>query len=573
MADNSSQDVGDLLLIKGVLTEEQFDTLRRHQRSQGASAQQAALELNLAPEPEITRSLSELHSLEFNDLEKFTLTEELTQAVPVNLILHYRFIPIALTEETVTIARGDPLNNLELANLKLLLKREIRLTLAPPSNIEAIIKSQFGLGAETVEKLRDDKDDQVDEQEAVFDLSEEFRNDDGTIPELVDQLLAEALTMRATDIHFEPSPQTVRLRYRIDGILQTVPIPAKLRPLYTSIVSRLKIMSSLDISERRLPQDGRIAMKTKGESYDLRLSIIPTKHGESLCLRILGRERIRLGFEELGMLPFQKKIFSRIPTLPQGFILISGPTGSGKTTTLYAALKKVNDGHRKIITIEDPVEYQIEGIVQMQTHESIGLTFSQGLRAILRHDPDVVLVGEIRDRETADIAVRASQTGHLVFSTIHANDSINAIPRLLDMGVDANSLAASLNCSIAQRLSRRICRHCSVPDPDPDPAVLEEMTQALELPPDQLLYRKGEGCSECRDTGVTGRIAIYELAPVDEALAEAIHDRHSVAQLRMTATKNGWKSLRQVAFHRVQDQSISLSELQQMTWRLEFSQA
>ena len=565
-----SIDTADLLFRKGTLDEEGLRLVRSHQERKDIPAHQLIPDLNLASERDTLRALSELHGVEFRDIDEDSLPEELLEAVPLKLIFHYRFLPLESDGEILTIACGDIPDSLALANLKLFLKQDIHPVLTVPSSIDKIIKTRYGLGAETVEKLRESKAEFGAEKDLEFDLTQADDTGEGTIPILVDQLLTEALHLRATDIHLEPGPDAVRLRYRIDGILQSIPVPGDMHSLYSAIVTRLKVMATLDISERRLPQDGRVSMKTGGEAYDLRVSVIPTRHGESLCMRILGRRSLHLGFEQLGMLPLQERLFDQIPFLPQGFILISGPTGSGKTTTLYAALQRANDGRRKILTIEDPIEYQLDGIIQMQTHDSIGMSFARGLRAILRHDPDVVLVGEIRDRETAEIAVRASQTGHLVFSTIHANDSVSTIPRLVDMGVDASSLAASLNCSIAQRLARRICRSCAIPDPDPQPEWLEEMASVLALPREELRIHKAEGCVECRESGARGRIAIYELAPVDEILAEAIHDGASIGKLREAARANGWQPMRQVAFHRVQDGSISLDELKHLSWRLDF---
>ena len=586
-AENSRADVGEILHSKGILNEEHLQILRGHFNRRRIPVHRLILELNLASEQDTLQALAKVHGVEFQDLENFAIPESLLKSVPLKLIFHYRFLPLAVSAEELAIACGDIPSSLELAHLRLLLKREVRFLLTTPSRIDAVIKSQFGLGAETVEKLRESSQGELpEEDELVFDLAdstiEERRKrrgtgEDvavkGTISDLVDQILAEALRLRATDVHFEPRAGSVRLRYRIDGILQSIPVPGELRRLYAAIVSRLKVMAELDISERRLPQDGRISMKTKGESYDLRVSVLPSKHGESLCLRILGRQSLHLGLERLGMLPFQEALFARILRLPQGLILISGPTGSGKTTTLYAALNHANDGQRKIITIEDPIEYQIDGIAQMQTHDAIGLSFSKGLRAILRHDPDVVLVGEVRDRETAEIAVRSSQTGHLVFSTLHANDSVGAIPRLTDMGVEASVLGASLRCSIAQRLSRRICKRCAASAPAPEQKLIEEMTEAVGLSAGQLQFQRGRGCVECRQTSVKGQIALYEFAVIDETMAEAIHARASLAQLRKAAKANGWRTLRQIAFHRVQDGTISLSELQRVTWRIDSNRA
>ena len=580
--ENSWTDVGEILLSKGILNQEHLQILRGHPNRRQLPVHRLILELNLASESDTLQALAKVHGVEFQDLENFVIPEALLESVPLKLIFHYRFLPLSVSADEIAIACGDIPRSLELAHLRLLLKREVRFLLTTPSRIDAVIKSQFGLGAETVEKLRESSQGELLDDELVFDLADSTMEErwkqketdqdgavEGTISDLVDQILAEALRLRATDVHFEPCAGSVRLRYRIDGILQSIPVPGELRRLYAAIVSRLKVMAELDISERRLPQDGRISMKTKGESYDLRVSVIPAKHGENLCLRILGRQSLHLGLEQLGMLPPQEALFARILRLPQGLILISGPTGSGKTTTLYAALNHANDGQRKIITIEDPIEYQIEGIAQMQTHDAIGLSFSKGLRAILRHDPDVVLVGEVRDRETAEIAVRSSQTGHLVFSTLHANDSLSAIPRLIDMGVEASALGASLRCSIAQRLSRRICKRCASPAPAPEQKLMEEMTKALDLPASQLQFQKGAGCVECRQTGVKGQIALYEFAVINETTTEAIHDRASLAQLRKAAKATDWRPLRQIAFHRVQDGTISLSELQRVTWKID----
>ena len=566
-------DLGAILYSRKVIDDDQLQLIRGHQDKASAPIHRLILDLNLASENDTMQALAELHDLEFVDLDGFRIPDSLLDAIPPKLIFHYRIIPLEVTADTVKVAYGDLPSSLEIANLRLLLKQDIRYSLTTPSRIEAIIKSQFGLGAETVQKLRESKGDLGSDQDLIFDLSSQESDEavDGTISDLVDQILREALRLRTTDVHFEPYSDSIKLRYRIDGILQTIPVPAELRPLYNAIVSRLKVMAELNISERRCPQDGRVSMKTDGEAYDLRVSVIPTKHGEALCLRILGRQSLLMGLEELGMLPAQESLFGQLTALPQGLVVISGPTGSGKTTSLYAAILHANTEQRKVITIEDPVEYQIEGIAQMQTKEEIGLDFSRGLRSILRHDPDVVLVGEVRDQETAEIAVRAAQTGHLVLSTLHANDSLAAVPRLIDMGVDPGILSASLVCSIAQRLARRVCRRCSHPDATADPALLEEMRQIIPNTPATFQPRLGQGCVECQETGVKGRLAIYEFAPIDESLADAIYQRASLLQLRQTALQTGWQSLRTVAFQHVLGENLSLPELQRITWKLDFA--
>ncbi|MEW6160544.1 MAG: GspE/PulE family protein, partial [Verrucomicrobiota bacterium] len=407
----------------------------------------------------------------------------------------------------------------------------------------------------------------------VFDVKtvEETSAVDATIGDFVDQILVEALRLQATDIHIEPYPNSIALRYRIDGLMQNVPVPSGLRSLYPAIVSRLKIMAGLNIAEKRLPHDGRIAMKTENEEYDLRVSIIPTKYGEAICLRILGRQSLFLDLSQLGMEPEQETLFIELTKLPQGFVLLTGPTGSGKTTTLYAAMAHANEEARKIITIEDPIEYQLEGISQIQVREEVGLTFSSGLRSVLRHDPDVVLIGEIRDLETAEIAVRAAQTGHLVYSTLHTNDSVSTIARLLEMKVDPFLLSSSLVCSIAQRLLRRICKHCQVEDRLVPEHLQEDMARALGITPSAVSAWRGRGCVECNQKGYRGRVAIYEFFVITPQMADLIVPGVKTEQLRTTAREHGWRSLREAAWQKVQNGLVSVEEVQRVTRRIVYS--
>ncbi|HPU57765.1 MAG TPA: GspE/PulE family protein, partial [Verrucomicrobiota bacterium] len=334
---------------------------------------------------------------------------------------------------------------------------------------------------------------------------------------------------------------------------------------HAAVVSRLKIMAGLNIAEKRLPHDGRIAMKTGNEEYDLRVSIMPTKHGEAVCLRILGRQSLFLDLGQLGMEPNQEALFSNLTALPQGLILLTGPTGSGKTTTLYAALAQANDEGRKLITFEDPIEYQLEGAVQIQVRESIGLTFAAGLRSALRHDPDVILVGEIRDFETAEMAMRAAQTGHLVFSTLHTNDSVSAVTRLLEMKMEPYLISSSLVCSISQRLARRICRHCAQEDTNIAPDTRQEMAEALGIPPEEVRASVGRGCIECNQKGHRGRIAVYEFFVLNEPIADLIRPGLKTSDLREAARKLGWRSLREMGWLKVQRGLIPISEQERWT--------
>ncbi len=519
----TEKEAGDLLLAQGKISEAQLEQVRRRQRR-----------LDL---------------------------------VPIKLLFHYRFLPLGLEEDCLTLAFSEPPRQIEQGNLRLLLGKRFTTVLATPSAIHAVIKKNFGLGAETIQKLREERGGGDISQEIVFDVQGKETDSalEATVSAFVDQILQEALRLRATDIHIEPYANSIRLRYRVDGILQTIPVPADMRHLHAAVISRLKIMAGLNIAEKRLPQDGRIAMKTVDEEYDLRVSIMPTKHGEAISLRILGRQSLFLDLGQLGMEPGQEAILSQLTQLPQGMVLLTGPTGSGKTTTLYTALAQANDEGRKVVTFEDPIEYQLDGTVQIQVREQIGLTFAAGLRSVLRHDPDVVLVGEIRDFETAEIAIRAAQTGHLVFSTLHTNDSISTVTRLLEMRIEPYLIASSLVCSISQRLARRICRHCAVEDTQIAEASRDEMSAALGIPREAVRAWNGAGCVECNQKGSRGRVAIYEFFLMSEEVADLIQPGLRTGHLRAEARKLGWRSLREMAWAKVQKGVIPITEQERWT--------
>lgn len=561
------REVGDLLVEQGKLTSQQLDQVRRRQKRLHLPQHRAIVDLNFASEEETWRALAAAHNLEFVDPVELDLTREALELVPIKFIFHYRLLPLAGDGESLTLAFSEPPSQMEQGNLRLVLGKRLKAVLATPSAIHAVVKKHFGLGAETIQKLREERGGGEITQELVFDVQGKEADSalEATVSAFVDQLLQEALRLRATDIHLEPYANTVRLRYRVDGILETIPLPSDMRHLQAAVVSRLKIMAGLNIAEKRLPQDGRIAMRTGDEEYDLRVSALPTKYGEAVSLRILGRQSLFLDLNQLGMEPAQEAVFSQLTQLPQGLVLITGPTGSGKTTTLYTALAQANDEGRKIVTFEDPIEYQLEGTVQIQVREQIGLSFATGLRSVLRHDPDVVLIGEIRDFETAEIAVRAAQTGHLVFSTLHTNDSISAVTRLLEMRIEPYLIAASLVSSISQRLARRICRHCAQPDPAIPEGTRGEMAAALSIPPDQVQAWRGRGCVECNQKGHRGRVAIYEFFVLNEEIADLIRPGLRTGELRQTARKLGWRSLREMGWQKVQRGVVPIAEQERWT--------
>ncbi len=563
----ASKEAGDLLLEQGKLTAPQLEQVRRRQRRLNLPQHRAIVDLNFASEEDTWRALAVAKRLEFVDPIALDLKRETLELLPIKFIFHYRMLPLGMEGDCLTLAFSEPPRQMEEGNLRLLLNKRFKIVLATPSSIHAVIKKNFGLGAETIQKLREERGGAEIGQEIVFDVQGKETDSalESTVSAFVDQILQEAVRLRATDIHLEPYGNSIRLRYRVDGILETVPVPADMRFLHAAVVSRLKIMAALNIAEKRLPHDGRIAMKTGDEEYDLRVSIVPTKHGEAVCLRILGRQSLFLDLGQLGMEPNQEAVLAQLTQLPQGMVLLTGPTGSGKTTTLYAALAQANNEGRKVITFEDPIEYQLEGTVQIQVREQIGLTFAAGLRSVLRHDPDVVLVGEIRDFETAEIAVRAAQTGHLVFSTLHTNDSIGAVTRLLEMKIEPYLIAASLVSSISQRLARRICRHCAEPDLAIPDSTRKEMAAALGIPLDQVRAWKGRGCVECHQRGHRGRLAIYEFFLLNEAIADLIQPGLRTGDLREAARKLGWRSLREMAWCKVQKGLIPVAEQERWT--------
>ncbi len=550
-----------------------LETARRRAELQQLPLHRAIVDLGAAPEELVYCAVAESQGLEFVSLTDTDggIPREVLDRVPSALALEHRFAPLALEDGSLVAAFAEPPSLAELGRLRLLLGLRVRARLCGPAALRDFVRRHYGLGADTIQRLRNERTPVAGESgEIVFDLQGGAdASEDPTIIHFVDQILSEALRLEATDIHLEPFADTVKLRYRIDGLLQEVPVPEGLRAHYAALISRLKVMADLDITERRLAHDGRIAMSRGGAHYDLRVSIIPTPHGETVCLRVLGRDKLLLDLGHLGMEPSQRALMEELAGLPQGLALITGPTGSGKTTTLYALLAQARDGRRKIVTLEDPVEYKLDGVTQIQTRAELGLDFASGLRSVLRHDPDVILVGEIRDRETADVAMRSAQTGHLVLSTLHTNDSIGALTRLIDMGVEPWVIGASLVCSVAQRLARRVCARCAEPDENIPADIRAEMAAALNLPPESVRAMRGRGCPECRGTGERGRVAVYEFFLITDEVVDLLSAEVRTVALRDLARRQGWKSLRESGWQKVQQGLISVAENQRLTRRLQ----
>src|SRR5688500_17996538 len=472
--------------------------------AEGKTLEEAVIAADGLSEDAVLRFLAETFELPYVDadrLEKSPPTKEFLAAFPIRLLVRHRLLPLEDQNGLTLVATSRISDTSALDELRLASGREVSPALATSSEIDRVLQKLLGVGADPIQTLNAKSDDvQVNESREADNMDLANAAQDASIIRFVNQILTEAIDSRSTDVHVEPFEDQLRLRYRIDGVLVEANVPGSIRRFHPAIVSRIKILSHLDIAEKRLPQDGRIKIKITGREIDVRVSIIPMIHGEAVELRILDRGDALLGTEHLGMSPRDRGHFDKILDMPHGIVLVTGPTGSGKTTTLYAALSKINDIERKIITVEDPVEYQLRGVNQIQVNVKSGLSFAAGLRAILRHDPDVVLVGEIRDRETADIAVQASLTGHLVFSTLHTNDAPGAATRLVEMGIEPYLVSSSLEVVVAQRLVRVICPKCKRELPEAETRKARDEFGDL-VPP--VLYQ-GAGCRNCQNTGFRG---------------------------------------------------------------------
>jgi type II secretion system protein E len=490
-------------------------------------------------EEDILRWLAQEYGLGFTSLDDVEPDRHILSLFPARILLKAELLPIRRVDGAVEIATSRLFATQGLDALKTLTGLTLKPILATGEAIQREMKKRLGVGADTIGTLDEEKAIQIVDENAEDNNLDAGEEDEASIIRFVNQVLKDAIDLRASDIHLEPFEDEFRIRYRIDGELQEIPVPPQLKQFQPAIVSRVKILSHLNIAEKRLPQDGRIKVRIDAADVDIRVSIIPMLHGEAVVMRLLRQNSTLRGLGEIGMGQRELDCFRRVLQMPHGIILVTGPTGSGKTSTLYTALNEINDAVRKIITIEDPVEYQLKGVNQIQVSEKAGLTFARGLRSILRHDPDVVLIGEIRDQETAQIAVQASLTGHLVFSTLHTNDAPGALTRLVDMGVEPYLVASSLEAVLAQRLVRVLCEHCKKADHSP---TAEAFKAKLGIPKEATLYHE-VGCRECRNTGFFGRRAIFEWMDTDEEIRKLILNNASTDQVRDAARRGGMKTL------------------------------
>ncbi|MDP7051095.1 MAG: GspE/PulE family protein [Verrucomicrobiota bacterium] len=505
--------------------------------------------------------LAKEYGLEFTSLEGLEIEQDAISLFPARVLIKEQLLPLRQSAEGVEVATSRLFDPQGLESLKALSGLNIKPVLATSEAIQREIKSRLGVGADTIDTLKDDAAFQVLDENNLEETDLDKAAGDASIIRFVNQVLGDAIEMRATDIHLEPFENELQIRYRVDGLLLDVPVPNEIKRFQPAIVSRIKILSHLNIAEKRLPQDGRIKLKVKRTEVDVRVSIIPMLHGEAVVMRLLKQDNTVLSLENLGMAEKERSIFRKILGIPHGIFLVTGPTGSGKTTTLYTALREINDMIRKIVTVEDPIEYQIRGINQIQVSEKTGLTFAVGLRSILRHDPDVVLIGEIRDQETARIAVQASLTGHLVFSTLHTNDAPSALTRLVDMGVEPYLVASSLEGVLAQRLVRVLCPVCKSEDRSDKAGALKE---EFNIPAGTPIF-KPVGCTECRNTGFHGRHAVFEMMPLNQKIRQLILQNCSSGELKELATEAGMATLSEDGWRLVREGITTPDEVLRVT--------
>lgn len=551
------------LVKKGLLKATDLDRLAQAQaQAPGKPVHILVIEQGFAKEEDVLATLAEEFGMELVDLTKITVEPDTLKAMPLKLVHRRTLMPLSRNNGTLVVATGDPFDVYALDELQTVTGLQVQPVLASPREIARLIKTHFGVGGETVTAMTEERGaDSVE-------LLEELEADDSeaakmaqeaSVVKLVNEILFEAANERASDIHIEPEEHGLRIRYRIDGLLQTQPLPPEINRFQAAIISRLKIMSHLNIAEKRLPQDGRIKMRVQGRDIDVRVSIIPMTFGEGIVMRLLDKGRMTFNLASVGMLPDTYALFKKLIDLPHGILLVTGPTGSGKSTTLYSALNEIKDETLKIITVEDPVEYQQPGISQIQVHAKIGLTFAASLRSILRHDPDVVLIGEMRDVETAEAGIQASLTGHLVFSTLHTNDAPSAFTRLIDMGIEPFLVASTVEGVMAQRLVRTICNEC------------KEQYEPHEVPSDfphngvPVRLWHGRGCRACRQSGFRGRTGIYELMVTGDTIRDLVVQRINASVIRKQALKEGMITLRQDGWRKVQQGITTIDEVARVT--------
>ncbi|CUS38351.1 Type II secretion system protein E [Candidatus Nitrospira nitrosa] len=562
--------LAEVLVSQGVLTRHKVDEVFRRVKGVPAALGKALTDEGLLSEDQLAQALASQYGLTYDPLTNFRINPQYYESISIKWMQRAPFVPLNEQAGVLTIAVAEPHNLLGLDELELLVGKPLELVVSPRSAIMAALERSEG-SSQVLREFEAEyrsvlvKEDERGEEILALDHAGE---DQSPTVKLLDSILLNAMQRRASDIHIEAADRTTNVKLRVDGILVPAMEPLDIR-LHAPLVSRLKVMSELDIAERRVPQDGSFRMRLDRKTVDFRVSILPSVFGESVVIRILDRDSIATGvsdlkLERLGFNPEDLKRFRKSITRPHGMVLVTGPTGSGKTTTLYAAISEMNTLEDKLITIEDPVEYQLSGVVQIPVNEKKGLTFARGLRSILRHDPDKIMVGEIRDAETAQIAIQSALTGHLVLTTVHANNVFDVIGRFASMGIDAYNFLAALNCVLAQRLVRILCPSCRTPGKAPQ-ALIEESGLGYEQYKDTLFY-EGPGCPQCHGTGYRGRKCITEFLDLTDEIKEMIHAERPLSEIRYRAVTGGMITLRQSALNKVLNGETSLREINRVTF-------
>jgi len=568
--------LGQILLEKGLITQEQLDEALKVQKNTTEQIGRILMDLGYVMERDVLRAHAEQLGIPFLELDETSVDEDVAKAIPQSVVQRYNAVPIRRSGNRLTVAMADPTNVFALDDIRLITGYEIDPMLAAPDDVSQLLRGVDGGGAETENELQNalqaldgglgtalaeeietaaaGVDEDVDRAQAM--------EDEAPIIRVVNVIIQQAIKDRASDIHIEPDRRGVRIRYRIDGVLHEVMRVPKY--VHAPLISRVKIMGDMNIAERRLPQDGRIHVRHEGKDFDLRVSSLPTVFGEKVVMRILDQSSVLIGLNKLGMLPETQAELEGIIVQPNGMILSTGPTGSGKTTTQYSILNKINSVERNITTIEDPVEYQLPGLNQVHVNRKAGLTFANAMRSFVRQDPDIIMVGEIRDLETAETAIQASLTGHLVLSTLHTNDAPSAVTRMVDMGVEPFLISASVIGVLAQRLGRRICPNCKEPYKPPAEA-LHRIGFKIEDMENVVFYR-GRGCEQCRHTGYRGRTGIFELMMLNEEIQDLIVKRAPLSEVRSAALASGMKTLKSDGFQKVLEGMTTVEEIMRVVF-------
>ena len=560
--------LSELVRERNLLSVEQFHEIEEEHERTGKSLSQIMVDFGLVNEEQLLRAVAEYLSLEYLNLDDVDLSQPILRTMPSSVARMYGAVPVAVNGNTVTVAVIDPYNPQLVGELAFILGKDVQIAVAPTKQIEEAIQKYFGEESESLKDVLTDMESQL----ASADTIETATKTGGTaaleelasqapIVRFVNLILFQAIQDRASDIHFEPFEDEFKVRYRVEGALYEMTPPPK--HLALPVISRVKVMSNLNIAERRMPQDGRIQLNIAGRQVDLRVSTLPTQYGESVVLRVLDRSVVNLQMESLGMPLELLERAKEVIKVPNGIFIVTGPTGSGKTTTLYSCLRRINTIDLKLLTAEDPVEYDIEGIMQVPINDAIGLTFARALRSFLRQDPDVIMVGEMRDLETAQISIQASLTGHLVFTTLHTNDAAGAVTRMIDMGVEPFLISSTLQAVLAQRLVRTACKKCRVAY-EPTEAVLSELGLTKEDTQDRPFYY-GKGCAECNETGYRGRKGLFELMVISEPIRELINQRAPSGVIRGRALELGMRTLREDGIRTILDGETTVEEVLKYT--------